>query len=271
MKRIAPGLLLTCAAGWAAACNAAAPDGLRPGGPLTLAAAGDIVAVTPWPSAGADRDFDAVTALLRRASLTLGNLEESVSDTPRARDTWPRGSAAAAREVARAGFTAVALANNHAADGGADAIRDTIRILDRAAISHPGAGADLLAAASAVTIGGSGQRVAVVSVTTSAADEARATLTRGDILGRPGVNAIVTDVTITANPQIYDALSAMARSTGTGRESASGLEVAGRRVQKGAATSVAADCASRRCRAGAERDRRGVYRGGCGRLVHPQS
>jgi poly-gamma-glutamate capsule biosynthesis protein CapA/YwtB (metallophosphatase superfamily) len=242
MKRIALGLVLACATACGPSREAASRAGLRPGSPLTLAAAGDIVvATTPWPATGADREFDAVTTLLRRASLTLGNLEETVSDATHVPVRWPRGSTATVRQMARAGFTALALANNHAGDGGSDGIRDTLRILDRAGIHHAGAGSDALAAGSAVSIGDgdSPPRVAVISVTTSAADEARATLTRGEILGRPGVNAIVTDAVVTADPQTYAALSAMARATGTGRDSASGLEVGGRRVQKGAVTSVA--------------------------------
>jgi poly-gamma-glutamate synthesis protein (capsule biosynthesis protein) len=231
-------LLLTCATSCGSSLDTAAPGALRPGGPLTLAAAGDIVAATPWPTAGADRDFDAVTAILRGASLAVGNLEEALSgDSPRP-GAWPLGTPATARELARVGFTGVALANNHAADGGADGVRDTMQALDRAGVRHSGAGADALTAASAMTFADSARRVAVVSVTTSAADEARATPTRGDILGRPGVNAIVTDAAITADPQTYAALSAMARSTGTGRETAAGLEVAGRRVQKGETTTV---------------------------------
>jgi poly-gamma-glutamate capsule biosynthesis protein CapA/YwtB (metallophosphatase superfamily) len=213
--------------------------GLRGTGPLAIAAAGDIVAVTPWPALGTDAGFDEATSVVRRATLAVANLEETLRNGPTSATAgWPIGSSATARDLRRAGFTIIARANNHGADGGAGAVARTSRVLDGAGLRAAGTGSDLETAFAGVSIGSAPRRVALVALTTSASDEARATETRGEILGRPGVAAIRIDADVTADPRTYATLAEMARSTQTGHESSAGLELAGRLIKRGAATSV---------------------------------
>src|SRR6185295_17741979 len=111
------------------------------------------------------------------------------------------------------GFTVVTRANDHGADGGPDAIAQTTRALEHAGLLHAGAGSDLDRAAAPLVFGEAPRRVAVVAVTCSFADDARATRTRGEIRGRPGVNGMRVLASVTADAATYAALAEVARAT----------------------------------------------------------
>ncbi|MEV4419494.1 CapA family protein [Patulibacter sp. NPDC049589] len=102
-------------------------------GPLGAIAGGDLSA--PWRSVG---------PTLKRADLTFGNLECSISRRGR---PFPklftfRGSPAALRAATRlAGFDVFDLANNHSGDYGQDALLDTLRAVRSTGASPVGAGA----------------------------------------------------------------------------------------------------------------------------------
>jgi poly-gamma-glutamate capsule biosynthesis protein CapA/YwtB (metallophosphatase superfamily) len=204
------------------------PAGIRGSGPLTVAAAGDTLVAKRWPAAGQDRAFDQVTAMIQAASVAMTNLEQRLDD----------GSEYVPADIRRAGFTVVTRANNHGADGGADGISATSRRLDEAGLRHAGAGADLDSAREPVILGDTPRRVAILAVTSSSADEARATRTRGEIKGRPGVSGLRVATNITADPTTYRALAEVAKTTHAGRESPSGLELSGHLIKPGANTSV---------------------------------
>jgi poly-gamma-glutamate synthesis protein (capsule biosynthesis protein) len=61
------------------------------------------------------------------------------------------------------GVDCVSLANNHIGDFGLDGLLDTIRALDRASISHAGAGSDLAAARAPARLRARGRQVAVIA------------------------------------------------------------------------------------------------------------
>jgi poly-gamma-glutamate synthesis protein (capsule biosynthesis protein) len=91
------------------------------------------------------------------ADLFVCNLECCISDRGA---PWPdpgkpfffRAPPSAATTLARLGVDAVTLANNHALDFGADALRDTLARLDEVGIAHAGAGSDVGAARRPATI-----------------------------------------------------------------------------------------------------------------------
>ncbi len=240
-----------------------APATLRdPTGPLSMAAVGDSLVVRPWPNPDVDRPFDEVTAILRRASFAVTNLEENLRDaspdsvngvnranlvngTDRAargtlspRAGWPVGPGTVATDLRRAGFTIVTRANNHAADEGAEGLQTTGDVLDRAGLHHAGAGADANRASAPIFLGTAPRRIAVIAVTTSASDEARATPTRGEIRGRPGVSTLRYAAEVTADPATYATLAAMPGADRAGSGSASAFHLAGRLIKKGSRTSV---------------------------------
>nr|WP_275403956.1 CapA family protein [Pseudonocardia acidicola] len=130
-----------------------------------------IVAHTP---AAALFDDD-VVALTREADLFLLNLECAVSDRGR---RWPdpdksfffRAPPAATEVLRHLGVGCVTLANNHALDYGAEALRDTFAHLEAAGIAWVGAGVDQAAARAPVVLDRAGVRVGILGVTDHPAD-----------------------------------------------------------------------------------------------------
>jgi len=131
------------------------------------------------------------------------------------------------------GFTFVSLANNHAIDYGVDGLRQTVQILDLAGLLHAGAGEDLAQAGSPVDVGRAPKRVAMLAVAVSASAESRATSSRGEILGRPGVNPLryVPDVTVDA--RTFAILKRLSAKPGDDQ-----LIVSGNTIKKGSQTAV---------------------------------
>ena len=89
-----------------------------------------------------------MTPVLRRADLTVGNLESTLStrgEPTQGGDSFG-ASPALLGPLRRAGFDALSLANNHAGDYGERALLDTIGTLTRGRVVPFGAGPDLASA-----------------------------------------------------------------------------------------------------------------------------
>ena len=135
--------------------------------PVVLEAVGDITfgeQVGPaLAEYGPRYPWTDVAATLRRADITTGNLETSVSTRGLAavKEFTFRGTPDALPPLARyAGFDVLTLANNHAVDYGRDALLDTVRYVRAAGMQTIGAGAnDRLARRPAIVEAG-GLRVA---------------------------------------------------------------------------------------------------------------
>ncbi len=120
---------------------------------ITVAAVGDIMfsgsAGRLVSAKGPKAPFTSTAKILRSADVTVGNLETALSrrGAPVRGKTFTfRGTPRAATGLKWAGFDFLSLANNHARDYGATALRDTIRTLDSAGIAHAGAGKNRKAA-----------------------------------------------------------------------------------------------------------------------------
>ena len=94
--------------------------------------------------------FALVGAELRRADLTIANLEGVISDEitpPSDPTTFFFVASGRFRDGLRyAGVDGVSLGNNHSMNFGAEGLSDTLRLLDEVGIAHFGAGMDLTAA-----------------------------------------------------------------------------------------------------------------------------
>lgn len=212
-------------------------------GELTIALAGDAVVTSRLPSIDGDPGFARVVATLRSASLAIANLELALSDgTPhgdRSPSAWPVGTRAEAAELHRLGFDAVTRANNHAGDLGVEGLQRTGAALDAAGLRHAGVGDDLDRARAAAVIEVGDRRVALISVAVSTAPESRATPARGEIRGRPGVNALRYTANITVDPKTFETLqtSAPALQPDAQVQDAE-LTLFGRTIKKGEKTAV---------------------------------
>lgn len=121
------------------------------GSPFRILWAGDTLladAARPMLEArGYDAAFERVLPLLEGADLRILNLEGPITERREPRDPAQRwsydASPASAAAIARAGFQAVSLANNHGMDRGADGLLDTLTHLRDAGVHAFGGGPDL--------------------------------------------------------------------------------------------------------------------------------
>lgn len=90
-----------------------------------------------------ERSFEYVAPILRQADLSIVNLETTLSrKAPYTGYPMFRSPAELAVTLRQAGVDAVALANNHICDRGANGLRTTIEVLDSLGICHTGAYVD---------------------------------------------------------------------------------------------------------------------------------
>ena len=113
----------------------------------TLVVVGDLMLVRGVPDAAAA--LAPMTPWLRRADLTVGNLESTLSTngSPTQGGDSFGGTPALLGPLRAAGFDALSLANNHVGDYGERALLETVATLRRSPIAPFGAGADVTAAA----------------------------------------------------------------------------------------------------------------------------
>lgn len=92
-----------------------------------------------------DPEHRQLLRLMQEADIAYGNLEFSINDHPEAQRPFYnfRAPTPFVWEVAAIGINMVSLANNHALDFGPEGLRDCLRALDRASITHAGAGMTL--------------------------------------------------------------------------------------------------------------------------------
>jgi poly-gamma-glutamate synthesis protein (capsule biosynthesis protein) len=135
--------------------------------PLVLDAVGDITFGEQVGPAieryGATYPWTGVATTLRRADITIGNLETAVSERGSAQEKQYtfRGPEHALRPMAtRAGFDVLTLANNHTGDFGRDALLDTVSAVRAAGMQPIGAGANLHLASRPAIVSAGGLKIA---------------------------------------------------------------------------------------------------------------
>jgi poly-gamma-glutamate capsule biosynthesis protein CapA/YwtB (metallophosphatase superfamily) len=210
---------------------------------LVIAATGDWFTHAPVPSGSEDRRFTGVIDTVNKASLGLTTLEENLLDEknipqPEVAGTirWPYGTKRQAEDLKRMGITVVSLANNHATDYDLEGMEQTQEILNHQGLRHAGSGDDLDRARAPVSFGEAPRRVSVIAITTSASAESRATYSRGEILGRPGVNALRYSPDVTVDPSTFATLQRSPIATKSAAPNQ--LIISGTIVKKGLKTSV---------------------------------
>ncbi len=92
--------------------------------------------------------------IMQQADIAYGNLEFSINQHPEAQRPFYnfRADPEFVWEVAAIGINLVSMSNNHALDFGPDGLRDSLKALDHAQITHAGAGLTLAAAHSPGTM-----------------------------------------------------------------------------------------------------------------------
>jgi poly-gamma-glutamate capsule biosynthesis protein CapA/YwtB (metallophosphatase superfamily) len=146
---------------------------------VTVAAVGDMLFdASPRrliASAGGKAPLVYVAKSLRSADLTIGNLENPLSNRGAAVSGKPahlifEGDPRAVKGLSASGFDIVALANNHMMDHRKVALADTLKTLNKAGIAHAGAGMNTTAAWKPAIVVRNGARIAFLSFSDNVPD-----------------------------------------------------------------------------------------------------
>ncbi|MDD5563958.1 MAG: CapA family protein [Thermoanaerobaculaceae bacterium] len=105
-------------------------------------------------------DHRQLLRIMQEADIAYGNLEFSLNSHPELQRPFYnfRADPSFAWEVAAIGINLVSMANNHALDFGPEGLKECLRALDRAQITHAGAGLTLAAAHEPGTMGVQSQK-----------------------------------------------------------------------------------------------------------------
>ncbi|MCA9737436.1 MAG: CapA family protein [Gemmatimonadota bacterium] len=161
-----------------------------------MALAGDAI-ITRRISMFDEAPFRGLVELVRSAGVGVVNLEvlfhayePDVIPASQSGGAYMAADPEIAKELSWMGFDMVARANNHSLDYGQGGMDATTRAVAAAGLAQAGVGANLaLARAPAYRETESG-RVALISLSTTFPDQARAGSQRKDLRGRPGLNPL---------------------------------------------------------------------------------
>ena len=190
-------------------------------GDLTLFLAGDTIITQPWSG---DRDAPFLDLLdgVRSADVALVNLELVLHDFAGYAQADNGGMHLSARpyiaeELAWAGVDMVSGANNHSFDYGSQGVLDTVASAGAAGLVIAGSGRDLQAARAPAYFDHPDGTVALVSAASTFVPYGKASRTRADMQGRPGLNPLTTAVQLELPLPIARILWAASRFVGLRR------------------------------------------------------
>lgn len=178
---------------------------------LTVAATGDALITRRLPESR-EPAFRTLIDLLRSADVRFTNLEGTLHDYlghPQAASggTYVVGSPRIIEDLKETGFNLYGAANNHMADWGDGGLLGTMETLDRAGVVYAGIGRHLAEARSPRYLELDRGRVALIAVTSTFPPHAPAGEQRADCQGRPGVNPLRFEETVTVDAQTLAALA----------------------------------------------------------------
>lgn len=161
---------------------------------LTLFLAGDAIITRPWAHIR-DPAFLKLIDQIRASDIAIANLETVIHEFKGDAQADSGGVYMAsppqiAAELKWAGFHMLAHANNHAFDYGSSGVLETIEHVERQGILLAGSGKDLQRARAPRYIQSNGSTVALVAVASDFVPYGKASHSRDDLPGRPGVNPL---------------------------------------------------------------------------------
>lgn len=160
---------------------------------MSIFLAGDALITEPWSQID-DPAFAALVAEMRSADVTVVNLETVIHEykgfaQPECGGTYMASPPAIAAELKWAGVDMVASANNHAFDYGSAGVLETLEHVEAAGLVLAGTGRNLQAARAPAFFGSAGT-TGLVSMASTFVPYGRASPSRNDMHGRPGVNPL---------------------------------------------------------------------------------
>ena len=184
---------------------------------MTMTAVGDSILNQGFPAEGYD-GYEKIRALLARGQAKFANLETCVThyDTYASAycgGTWISCEPRVLDQMLSYGFDFLGFANNHTMDWGPDGMLQTLSHVKKRGIAIAGAGKDLAEASAPVYRDFPGGRVALIAITSSFDDAARAGDTSRTIPGRPGLNPLRSGKYFTLNETHFNMLREVAEAT----------------------------------------------------------
>ncbi len=202
-------LLIFCFTGWlfqGTRVGAAEQRREAGGREVTVLLAGDAIITQTW-SHRKEAEFMQLVEAIRGADAAIVNLEMMIHDykgyaQADSGGTYMSARPVIAKELAWAGFDMCGNANNHTFDWGSIGVLETVENVTKANIVIAGAGKDLQTARAPAYYDSGKGKVALVSCSSSFTAYGKASRSRPDIHGRPGLNPLTmtseTQSTITA-------------------------------------------------------------------------
>jgi poly-gamma-glutamate synthesis protein (capsule biosynthesis protein) len=168
----------------------------------------------------------AVIDLLRKADMTYAHLEMNLADYQElafaARGDWLGSFMMADPQVARdlkwAGIDLMSLAHNHSMDFGEPGMAATIRHCKAAGLAVAGTGVDLEEAREPGYLETKHGRVALVSTSSGNKSNEWASLAKGGVRGRPGINPLRVNFKYVLEREAAEQMKAIARKLDVLRE-----------------------------------------------------
>lgn len=187
-------------------------------GDFDLALNGDFM-LTQRISVYREPDYMALVETMRAADATFVNLETTVREWDEGTPSITQGTPmttppALLGELKWMGINIVSCANNHAYDYGENGLLACLRHLDAAGIAHAGSGRNLDESRMPAYVETARGRLALVAVTTTYRPWNKASASRGDVAGRPGVNPLAHKVTYGVDDATFEVLRTMNRELG---------------------------------------------------------
>jgi poly-gamma-glutamate capsule biosynthesis protein CapA/YwtB (metallophosphatase superfamily) len=187
---------------------------------ISLFLAGDAIITRPW-SHVRDDAFLGLVDEIRAADVAIANLETVIHEfqgyaQADCGGTYLTSPPEVASELKWAGFDMLAHANNHTFDYGTSGVLETIGHVERAGLILAGSGADLQNARAPRYCRRNGGTVALVAMASDFVPYGKASYSRADQPGRPGLNplSVIRERVVLVPELIVKRLRALARFIG---------------------------------------------------------
>lgn len=183
---------------------------------MKICVTGDSILMSPLPAAYTG--MKDVKGFIRQADVRINNLEMVLSDYDRFAATfcgglWLTAPAARLDDVLQYGFNCFGFANNHTMDYSYGGLESTLAALKERNAPVCGAGMSLAEATAPATVKTENGTVAVLCITSTCDDAARAGDAGHAIPARPGVNMLRHNETFAVNAAHMKALEEIAAAT----------------------------------------------------------
>lgn len=180
-----------------------------------LCSVGDAILMELFPE---NYDISGIKNVLASADIRLFNLENVISDEAVFGSTYCGGTWLAAGEetldeVLKFGFNGCSFANNHTMDYSYDGMINSIAALKKRNIPVCGAGESLEEAADYMLVGEKGKQAAVIALSSTFNDAARAGNPSPTVPARPGLNPLRFSTVYNINSEHMKALKEIAEAT----------------------------------------------------------